>query len=63
LISALLTRQSSMRDLAGIFGGDVSMRIRFFDRNDVSFFGLCLRVLGFSGLFSLVGTGALWLIA
>ena len=52
-----------MRDLAGIFGGDVSMRIRFFDRNDVSFFGLCLRVLGFSGLFSLVGTGALWLIA
>gem|GEM_PF-3707824 len=39
------------------------MRIRFFDRYDVSFFGLCLRVLGLSGLFSLMGAGALWLIA
>jgi len=54
-----------LRDLVwcAFFGGGVSMRIRFFDRCDLSFTGLCLRVLGLSGLFSLVGAGALWWIA
>lgn len=38
------------------------MRKHMYGRTDTSFIGLCLRVLGISGLISLAGAGALLLL-